>query len=280
MKKILIVYPHNFFETTSGINKMFYNLAVYLKSKKYTVDLLSLKNFEYQWKENSPIDKKIVTNLYLYDFRTIKNTNPSLPDLVDDSMRAYFKDIVLKNEYSHILISYVFWANLIGDPAFTHVKKIVSINDFLTFQLKTDAQTSDEIAKMLGEEIKRINLFDIAISISEFEYAFFSQLTSRPKHYLIPIFTNTPKRANKKEKYDIGFIGFDNKHNISGMSWFLKEVWPKLKNKKMIIVGKIVEQIDIPKSDDITCIPYLSELSELYSQVKLMVSPLFTKTNW
>ena len=70
LKRILIIYPHNFFEKNSGINIMFYYFAKSLKQNGFDIDLFSLKNFECKWEKNYPFDKKIIflePNVFKFD---------------------------------------------------------------------------------------------------------------------------------------------------------------------------------------------------------------------
>ncbi len=278
---------------------MFVNLAKYFKLKHFEIHLLSLKNFVSLWEPGYPFDKKLIDKLYLYDFAQpssiirkslferaknkarklicdYKKPERGLHDYATVPMKEFMKQIVQRNRYSHILIAYAYWANLINDPFYDDIHKIISINDFLTLQIKSELGKDDGVSQILKEEVDRINLFDTAISVSEFEYNFFSQVATHPSHHFVPIFIETPLKVAKKPKYDIGFVGFTNYHNITGINWFLKEVWPHLNGKKMIIVGKVVERINRITDKNIAYVPKLENIKDLYENVRLTVCPLFS----
>lgn len=306
-KKILIIFPHNFFELKSGIHKMFYHLAKYFKSRNYIVDLYSLKNYESIWEGNYPFDSKIISNLYLFDYAKgnqnfrisfkekmmnlffkifkFERKLEKLPDYAFPEMKEELKKIVNYNQYTHIIVGYAYWANLIKDSYFNNIVKIISINDFLTYQIKEYSPIEVNIDKLVKDEINRINLFDIAISISNDEYLFFKEKAKKPKHYLIPIFFDDPLKNVKKIKsfdkrrFDITFLGFKNIHNINGINWFLNEVWPKIRKKyKLRIVGKVVEDIVKLKDKNIRYDNYIKNLNDVYLNTKITISPLFSGT--
>jgi len=246
-KRVLVVYPHNPFEHYSGSNKMFYYYLRYLKSRGFMIDLLSLKNYEYHWNENSKFDGELVDDLILFDYLSRIKHPPQisrhLPDLSNREMCDLVKSLQQKRDYSHILVSYAFWGNVIADKTFNKVKKVIAIHDFLTVQLNNPPVAIDEVGQRLTDEIRSVNLFDYAISISEFEYSFFKNFTTKPKHVLVPIFFDPPRAFKQSYTHDIGFIGFSNPHNIAGINWFLNSVWRKHKELRVVIVGKVIEKI-------------------------------------
>jgi len=268
-KRILIVYPHNFFERNNGVNNMFYYFSKYLKSIGFTIDIFTLKNFESKWEPGYPFDSKIVKNIYFYDFSIkekpttgqrilnklnnifkSKNRNNSseiiqnLPDFATPQMKKQFIEIISKNKYSHILVGYAYWANLIKNINLNKIIKIISVNDWLTIQMKDHCNGKINMTSLFKDEVERINMFDIAIEISTFEYQLFSQLAPNPKHFLVPIFMDA-KRIIKSNipKYDVAFIAYKNIYNVDGIKWFIEKVLPIIPNTKLLIVGKVNDEI-------------------------------------
>jgi len=304
LKRVLIIYPHNFFEKNSGINTMFYYFSKSLKQNGFDIDLFSLKNFECKWEKNYPFDKKIVSNLYLYDFcqnNKISLTNKikskitnifkvkkgnhnnqeieNLPDYASPEMKNELKKILSTQRYSHILVGYAYWANLLKDIDVSDAVKVISVNDWLTVQMKDYFKGKINIPNFIKDEIDRINLFDISIEISTFEHQLFSQLASHPKHYLIPIFVEKHKIIKSKNlKYDIAFIAHRNQYNIEGIKWFINEVMPLIPKIKLLIVGKVNTEIGVSKNKNITQIEYIENISNAYKNTKIVICPLFGGT--
>ncbi len=298
-KKLLAVYPHNFFQEKSGINSRFLELMEYFKSRGFHTDMLTLQNFSSSW-ENFPPDKKgLIRELYFYDYKkgarwqlprnkkssawgwlkkrvSFLNTYSHLPDFAFPGMKRMLERLVRQNGYDYILISYVYWADLIRSESFTGaaVTTILDLSDFVTLNRFDSAEGSIKIGPLIEEEIRRVNLFDKVLCISEDEMAFFSQFASRPAYSYIPFFTNRKEPPpGGGRHFDILFVGSDNPHNRKGIAWFLDEIGPALDAPvKILIVGSVSNFIK--PSGNITCIPYADNLEEIYSDSKISVCPL------
>lgn len=303
-KKILLIFPHNFFEQTSGVNRRFYNIAKYLNTIGYGIDLFTLKNFESKWETGYPFDNKIVDKLFFYDVAQNHNTNyksrlinklkkiiglkttnrdntpiQDLPDYSTPQMKAQLIDILTHTEYSHIIIGYAYWANLLKDVDIKEAKKVIFIEDWLTVQMKDYYHGNVNIMNFLNNEIERINMFDYAIELSIFENYLFSQLAPNPKHILVPIFLQSrDTKKSKNIKYDVAFIAHKNNYNIEGIKWFIKEVMPLIPKTKLLIVGKVNADIGKLRNINITQIEYVENLDDIYKDVKVIICPLFGGT--
>jgi glycosyltransferase involved in cell wall biosynthesis len=298
-KNILIVFPHNFFESRSGVHKRVYELVKYLKLRGYEIDLLAAKNFESKWHPDDPFDKKLVDNLFFYDYRAktpiekIRETMRrwfdavnfsgsqinKLIDFTSNELLKKFNSLLKKKKYSHILISYVYYANLIKDnPLAKNSNKMMLIEDFITSQLNDQTKGKIALGDIFEEEIRRINLFDSAICLSNDELNLFSSFATNPKYFYVPMFLKKNDFVERdKFKYDLFFVGFDNFHNINGINWFLKEVYPKLNGKcKMLIVGKVINKIQKENFPDVEFVEFIESLEEVFQNSKLCISPLFT----
>ncbi len=291
VKDVLIVFPHNFFELKSGIHKYIYDLVLYLKKNNFNVDLFALSNFESKWLANDPFDNTLIRNLYLYDakkndgflkWKKIKRkieiklrVRRPFPNFVTKNMKATFDKILSRNNYGYILIGYVFFSDLINNMG-NEFTKIISINDFVTLQMVDHDNYSKETGHLLNAEIKQINKFDKALCISVDEMFFFSQFARNPSYCFVPFVFNPNFNSKTEYKYDVLYIGFNNIYNLNGLKWFFDNVYGKLKsNIRLLFVGKMVTAFDFPKHKNITLIEYVEDLSEIYSQVRITMSPLF-----
>lgn len=109
-----------------------------------------------------------------------------------------------------------------------HIREMMSINEkFIPVRL---------YLKNLSRRIKRLeencrNIFDAIVTITEDDKKWFDLQKGEA-----PVFVSgtgvtpaTNKDIRKTEKYRVGFIGaLDWQPNISGLVWFLKEVWPSI----------------------------------------------------
>jgi len=296
-KRILIVFPHNFFELKSGVHKRFYELVRHLKNEAFIIDLFGLENFESNWKEtmvNYP--DNLINELFLYDFSTGHNTalfkkgfflktlfrpvqkqKEDIPvemfDFAYDGMKSMFHEIVAKTKYDFIVISYVYWANLLSVRIPYKTCAVLTMEDFITQNLFETFKGRIDVGQFINEEIRRVNLFDKVICLSNEELSFFSKFAPNPKYYYLPIFMKAPKKKAEKKIYDILFVGFDNSNNKKGLAWFFEKVHPLLsENLTFLIAGKISKFA--PPLPNVTCIEYIEDIGEAYGKSKITINPL------
>ena len=300
-KRVLIVYPHNFFEEKSGINSRFIELLRYFRAVDFNVDLLTLKNFKSSW-ENYPADKGgLVNELFFYDFKKgsrrqrpqNRKQNPlarlkkyipfchaytGLPDFAYKSMKKLFAEILAKNRYDFIIISYVYWTGLIPSKTVAGPATVLDLSDFITLNRFDSSGGDVKIGPMIEEEIRRVNRFDKVMCISEDEKSFFSQFARRPQYHYVPFFMDKNNLAkNDNPDYDILFIGSDNPHNREGMQWFFQEIHPYLFNSvRIVIAGPISEYVD--STHNVTCIPLVERLADIYARARISICPLLGGT--
>jgi glycosyltransferase involved in cell wall biosynthesis len=300
-KSILIVYPHSVFEGKDGINTRYIQLLKYFKTRNFRVDMLTLKNFKSTW-EHYPADKGgLIDELFFYDFkrgsRAQKQTNKMknqwarirkhipffcayahLPDFAYKTMQKQFNQIVKKNDYDFILISYVYWANLLNWAPVKRSLKLLDLSDFITLN-RFDISGGDlKIGQMLEEEIQRVNLFDKVMCISENELFFFSQFAPQPQYYYVPFFMKKNNISiDYNPHYDLVFVGSDNPHNRKGMKWFFNYVYPLLdESMQLLIVGTVSKYIK-PRAN-VVLFKYLEKLDDLYTGSRISICPLLGGT--
>ncbi|MEI6884486.1 MAG: glycosyltransferase [Bacteroidota bacterium] len=292
---ILIVFPHNFLEQKSGVNKRYFELARYLKEKGFIIDLLGLKHFESNWdtfdRDNS---NKLINRLFLYNFRigyhwqlflslltgliVFKKARSfpkknQLPDYAFPGMVSLFNKIVTRKKYDYIIIGYVYWANLIKNNLSQGSVNVLTIEDFISYKLIETNQQAVDLTLAIQEEVERVNLFDKVICLSYEELQFFSNHACRPEYFYIPIFMQNPPNVIKEKEYDILFIGFDNADNIEGLKWFFNHVYPFLpKDLRIIIIGKIASFA--PDLQNVKKLEFIQDLTEIYAKSKVSINPL------
>jgi len=302
-KRILIVYPHNFFEDKSGINSRYIALLKYFKSRNFDIDIFAIKNFRTSW-DNYPSDLgDLADRVFFYDFnkgnrwQSPKNrkknplvwlkrhipflqTYTDIPNFAFRSMRSQLTEILEKNTYHFILISYIFWADLIRCESIprTITSTILDLSDFTTLNRFDSSNGDIKIGKMIEDEIHRVNHFDHVMCISYQEKSFFSQFATSPSYYYVPYFMEENESSRFLEpRYDILFIGSDNIHNVNGMKWFFQEIHPRLFTSiRVAIAGSITQYVG--KYDNVTCISSVENLDELYRRSRIAICPLIGGT--
>lgn len=292
-KKILVVFPHNFFKRESGVNKRYFELITLLKEKGFSIDLLGLKNFKSSWtKDDLENSDKLIDQLFLYDFRTgfhrqrfcsflsdffsggknSKNKN-HLPDYAFPGMISVFNRIVARQRYDFILFGYVYWANLLKESLPRDITTVLTIEDFISLKVHEKSTGQVNIEALISEEIKRVNLFDKVICLSHEELKFFTANAVHPEYYFIPVFMHRPPQVAREKEFDLLFIGFDNEDNIEGLDWFFTRVHPLLPSGlKIVIIGKINRYA--PVMTGVTKLEFVSDLGEIYAKSRLSINPL------
>lgn len=299
-KTILVVYPHNFFARRMGIDSRYYELMKYFKSRHFSVDMLSVKNFESSWDNQDAKQENLIDELFLYDFAAGKRSDKKnwerffrrffkkkegetivfeqLPDYAFPGMKKKFDEILSRKQYDFILFSYVHWANLLQNRKRDHVRLILDISDFITLNLHDMTGGKIHAGAMLEEEIRRVNLFHKVLCISAEEMWFFSQFAKNPCFTYIPFFMkkNKPKTGGNKE-FDILFIGSGNAFNKQGMDWFFEKVYPLLsRSLQVLIVGNITSHV--PAHENVKCIPFVPKIDDVYYNARISICPLLGGT--
>ncbi len=300
-KKILVVYPHNFWARQMGVDSRFYQLFIYFNRRDFQVDLFALKNFVSSWENRDPSESGLIHRLFLYDFAEgrrlerkkkrknrlrdfLKQDAPAhvkfseLPDYAFNGMKHMFGEIAASERYDFILISYVYWAHLLDALPGKNSEIILDLSDFTTLNLFDMSEGKINIGKLIEEEIRRVNRFEKVMCISEDEKWFFSQFAQKPQYYFVPFFMKEKKTDMKSEKmYDILFIASDNPFNIKGANWFFREVYPRLNQKvQILVVGNITKYV--ATYSNVTCIPFAPQLDEIYNKAKISICPLLGGT--
>lgn len=310
--KILLIYPHNIFENTSGINSRNKGLVSIL-AQKYDIHLLGERGLESNW-ENYPANNNIITELFLHDFtgnesikgkikkiikqtlkaigviKAAKNSSVNLKtpakgkyidtfyDYAFPSTFALLDEIEKKYSYEVLIIAYPFWGKLVKHKLFKSSEKIIFVDDFQTAQLTFTHQNVKSIGNLFEKEIELISLFDKAICISNQEMWLFSMFIPKTNFFYIPHFLPSNfLPSGTGHEFDLLFVGSDNSHNINGINWFITNVWKLLPESiTLCVVGKVSGFVQPQKG--ITLIPYAESLLNLYERSRIIICPLQSGT--
>jgi glycosyltransferase involved in cell wall biosynthesis len=146
------------------------------------------------------------------------------------------------------------------------------------------------------EEQFILNHFDAVLAIQKNEYEILRKMlphkvlllcphsVTYDSHRLLRRKTTEPavtvgQYQKSNEIRNIGFIGADNEANYSGLDWFIKQVWPIVKqlNLNLYIFGKVGDRFqDVCDADE--SIKNMSDKlsqAEIYSLVDCMINPVF-----
>ncbi|MDD4553862.1 MAG: glycosyltransferase [Bacteroidales bacterium] len=295
-KRILIFFPHNLSEIKTGVHRRFTELVKYFVSRNFSIELLTLKNYEDFWPEHLPLKfLPEFENIYFYDHsKGLKHTfirplqfyelvltnyfsglrSYKLPDYSFPGLKRLLQNILKSKTYQYVLISYIQWAHLIDQKLPCNPKTIITIEDLLSINTSENKKTSGVRQNSIEEEIKRINLFNYALCISKSEMELIEDRMEKTKLYYFPVFL-AGQTQNKKviHKYDILFVGSNNKSNQRAFKWFYENVFPQLRNDlRILFVGTIVDSI--PPKESFKKIRHIDDISEIYSSASVIINPM------
>jgi glycosyltransferase involved in cell wall biosynthesis len=139
----------------------------------------------------------------------------------------------------------------------------------------------------LSREINLLNKFDTVLANSQHEMAIISSHLLPQKIHLIPHLVEDSKHslslapyASREFKYDLLFIGASYQPNIDGLKFFLTSIFPKIIDEKadtkLAIAGTVTQsvQIDASLEENVDCLGYVPDLSDLYLKSRLVICPL------
>lgn len=211
---------------------------------------------------------------YLFTFPLSSN----IPTFMTLQLKKAFEGLMQQKEYDYIIVSYVYYANLVANKNLTgKARLIIDTHDFTTAQFKYKKRFN--VGATFADEIKRLNAFDEVWAISAEERYVFNQFC-KSKVQLVPMMMDAPARntSHIDEKiYDLIYVASDNVHNQRAANWFFKEIYPLLPaGIHMCVIGKINQFI--PDTCAITRVPFAEDLNAYYSKAKIAICPMLSGT--
>ena len=290
MKRLLFFFPENPLKKDSGNKTRAQELLTYFKSRGFEIDFVGTKFKDFQESDVKLLEKDWVNKVHLIERKPAKNNLfkyfftfkiPSLfykrskiSNFVTYTFQKQFDAILEANSYDIILISYVYWAELvINNKRIKTAKTIIDTHDFATVQAQF--QKNFRLGTFFQKEISRLDYFDQVWAISYDEYYVFSQFT-KSKVFLIPFsIKNNTGIVSEKNNWDLIYVASGNIHNTTSANWFFEYVYPLLpKELKIVVIGKV--SLKISDYDNVEKINFVDDLFSYYTQSKIAICPMLT----
>lgn len=290
-KKILYCVPINIYWSQAGNLTRIKQLLQYFEDnyEVLEVDLVSSGVWDSQSKTKFAQEYPHITLLEIGLKGSKKNRiaylfKDKLPKLWDrltqkryvDGTTPSFKkrmaQLIHKNKYDFLLISYASWANMIEEIKSSTAYKIVDTHDFITLQYKP--YLGNNIGKAFEEEMHILSKYDEIWTYSVEEEYIFDQFTAK-KVTLMPI-TFLPKVSSSVKDYDVLYVASNNLHNINSFNWFIENVLPLIPNVTIHVVGHICHEItDHPQ---LIKLGMVDDLDAIYKKSKITICPMLSGT--
>lgn len=182
-----------------------------------------------------------------------------------------------------VLIEYIYLAYL-QDAIPSNCLKLIDTHDVMCFREYRFYQhkmlKAISMSVSYREEQFILNHFDAVLAIQKNEYEILRKMLPHKVLLLCPHSVTYDSQYQKSNEIrNIGFIGADNEANYSGLDWFIKQVWPIVKqlNLNLYIFGKVGARFqDVCDADE--SIKNMSDKlsqAEIYSLVDCMINPVF-----
>lgn len=301
MKRVLFFFPESPAGKDAGNKTRALSLLKYFKEKKFVVDFVSLDGWVAEWndeyietlKNTGLVDKVFILKFkpnkrdykywhYLFHYKIpTKSYNKKIskhPDnIVTYYMKECFSKLIQNTHYDYILINYIYWADLINDnPLVKKSKTIIDTHDFITPHHLEDPEFN--VGVYVGEEIRRLNLFDEVWAISFDEYYLFDQLCRPGKVRLVPMMIGLPQISPNCEKmFDVMYVASDNPSNQESIKWFFERVYPSLPQSiRIVTIGKINRYFsDYP---NVVKVSFAEDLAYYYNRTRTVMCPMLHGT--
>ena len=304
MKRVLYFFPDDVAKQNAGNKTRALELLKYFKDREIQLDFATLQ-YEGADRGSAPetIDfvknNGLAQNVYLLPRKPGK-TNPlfyflryklwdliyywftfpvrsDIPTFMTLTLKSAFEKLLKDNQYDHIIISYIYYAELIANKELLKGASVfIDTHDFITAQFKY--RKSFNLGITFQDEIERLDRFDEVWAISGEEQYVFGQFC-KTNVRLVPLMMEPKLQPlNPPEKqYDLIYVASNNVHNQRSANWFFNEVYPLLPaGIKICMVGGINKVLgDRPEAEQIA---FADDLDALYTKAKVALCPMLTGT--
>ena len=205
----------------------------------------------------------------------------------------FVQSLISEQTYDFIWINYIEYAHIVVNSKFRSFQTLVDMHD-LCCQARVARKNISYLKGLkfdyesnLIREINLLNKFDTVLANSHHEMAIISPHLSSQKIHLIPHLVEDSNHslsltpyASREFKYDLLFVGAKYQPNIDGLNFFLTSIFPKIieekPDTKLAIAGTVTQSVQIEASleQNVDCLGYVPDLSDLYLKSRLVICPL------
>lgn len=303
MKKVLYFFPDDVAKQNAGNKTRAIELLRYFRDRGIAVDFATLA---YESADRGStletVDylkaNQLAQNVYLLQRKPAKS-NPviyflryklwdlffywlryplrsDIPTFITLPLKNAFEELLKANHYDQIIISYVYYADLVADKNLLNgARTIIDTHDFITAQFKYRKRFNLGIT--FQDEIKRLDKFDEVWAISHEEQYVFGQFCKTVVRRVPLMMGDKHTVAGVARPIDLIYLASNNVHNVRSAQWFFNEVLPLLpKTIRICMVGGINKAIG--EQPGIEQLPYVDDIDKLYAQAKIALCPMLTGT--
>lgn len=202
-------------------------------------------------------------------------------DLPSQEGKNWARRIIHKIDPGIIVANYFNAADFLDDaPA--NSKRVILVHDILALRAKSFAEAGAEVdfdLSMIEHEIAAFAKADICLTIKEQETDYVRAKAPAVKVVTLPVTAQVSNADIEKPRRPICiFVGADNSANRDGLSWFLRDVWPRVIAARpeagLHIIGAVGNSAGGEALKGVVVKGFVDDLDAAYAEASVAVTPL------
>lgn len=175
-----------------------------------------------------------------------------------------------------VVADYVFAAAAF-DAAPIRSKRAIIMHDLFHARQGGDMDSAARLNR--ADELASLGRADVIITIQQEEHAFVERELPAVKAILAPMPAQPVGKSSPGNSNRLLFVGSNTAPNIDGLAWFLKHVWPSIKQQQpdtlLDVVGSVCRSLpEMGANSDVIVSGVVRDLRRHYIKTGIVISPL------
>jgi hypothetical protein len=203
----------------------------------------------------------------------------ALPDFRADPART---QAMLRQLFSQVPVDACMFAEISLSPLLeavpNGVKRFLDTMDVVHEQAETFRRLGLDPPKTLGqaEEFSIFQRFDLVLAIQEREQASVARAVGEERALLVPHPPPLRRRGMRAVPQTVAFVASAWRANVEALSWFLREVWPRVERPglKFAVYGGVFRSYPEPVVPSVALRGIVPKLDDIYDSIDVAVNPV------
>lgn len=175
-----------------------------------------------------------------------------------------------------VVADYVFAAAAL-DIAPSHCEKAIIMHDLFHARKGGDLDSAARLDR--AEELAALGHADVIITIQQDEHEFVERELPDVRAILAPMPAKPVSQSFPGDANRLLFVGSNTAPNTDGLAWFLKHIWPSIKQQRpdavLDVVGSVCRSLpEHATSSDVIASGVVRDLRRHYAEAGVVISPL------